>query len=188
MSLFHESLQRVLSGATLSGLLSPAGNHQPTQAAVLVKQLQKAAGPHDWLFQIAITAGGKEQECSVKGDVHWHGSTPVLTMHDVEIPGVGQVSGKLMIHNRLFAATWVHEGVRGHAWGDVAVRSAQQPPSKQFVIERSSEFLREWWTGSDWSKDCTRALWFEHEPDGPRVTDDEEAHAVFYPSGEVEAG
>lgn len=57
-----------------------------------------------------------------------------------------------------------------------------------YVIERCSENLREWGTGTEWSEDDRAAKWYEHEPDAPRETDDEQARTVHYPSGEVEAG
>ena len=34
----------------------------------------------------------------------------------------------------------------------------------QYVIERTSEMRREWWTGSDWTEDENRAKWYDSEP------------------------
>lgn len=187
MSLFHESLTRLLSGATLTGFLSPSDDQNPKAVSVLVKQLEKSGSSHQWQFQLLMTPGGNGQACSIIADVHWAGSTPVVSLHDVEIPDVGLINGKVLIHNGLFAGTWVYEGAKGQAWGEI-VSPTTPPPPKQFVIERSSEFLREWWTGTDWSNDYAQATWYEHEPDGPRVTADEAAHSVFYPDGKMDAG
>jgi hypothetical protein len=60
--------------------------------------------------------------------------------------------------------------------------------ARQYVIERSSEFLREWWTGSSWSDDYRKARWYAHEPDAPRETSEENAKAVRYPEGVVGPG
>jgi hypothetical protein len=111
----------------------------------------------------------------------------VLTVTEAEIPGLGTISAKLMIHNCLFAGTWIHEGGSGTLWGNV-VSQHEPKHRKRFVIERSSEFLREWWTGRGWSEQGSEARWFEHEPDAPGETDDEEARPVCYPGGEIEAG
>ncbi len=189
MSQFHKSLERLLSGATLSGFLSAEGSPEPRPCSLKVERLEKSDGLHDWQFQFALQAAGNEHECRLPADVHWAGSTPVVSIHEAEIPGVGAVSAKVLINNCLVAGTWVHNDKRGEVWGEIS-HSHTPPPQhkKRFVIERSSEFLREWWTGSDWSDDCAKAQWFVHEPDGPRVTADEGAHAVCYPSGAVEPG
>jgi hypothetical protein len=56
---------------------------------------------------------------------------------------------------------------------------------KEFVIERTNEMRREWWTGKTWTEDETQARWYTDEPDAPLATGDESAHAVRYESGAV---
>jgi hypothetical protein len=56
---------------------------------------------------------------------------------------------------------------------------------KEFVIERTNEMKREWWTGSDWSEDENQARWYDAEPDAPQETDDENARAIHYETGVV---
>jgi hypothetical protein len=57
---------------------------------------------------------------------------------------------------------------------------------KEFVIERTNEMKREWWTGTDWS-DCEEdAQWYETEPDAPQETQDENARAVYHPAGTID--
>jgi hypothetical protein len=55
----------------------------------------------------------------------------------------------------------------------------------EYVIERTSETRREWWTGTDWSEDENQARWYDSEPDAPKETDDENAHSVHYERGIV---
>ncbi len=38
---------------------------------------------------------------------------------------------------------------------------------REFVIERTNEMKREWWTGTQWSDDETEARWYSDEPDAP---------------------
>jgi len=56
---------------------------------------------------------------------------------------------------------------------------------KEFVIERTNEMKREWWTGADWSEDENQARWYDFEPDAPHETEDENARAVHYETGIV---
>jgi hypothetical protein len=56
---------------------------------------------------------------------------------------------------------------------------------REFVIERTSEMKREWWTGSEWSQDEHEARWYAVEPDAPHETHDENARAVYHESGTI---
>jgi hypothetical protein len=56
---------------------------------------------------------------------------------------------------------------------------------REFVIERTNEMKREWWTGSDWSEDEHEARWYPTEPDAPQETQDENARAVFHEAGTI---
>ncbi len=56
---------------------------------------------------------------------------------------------------------------------------------KQFVIERTNEARREWWTGLEWSDDENQARWYDSEPDAPLETGDENARSVHYDTGVV---
>lgn len=56
---------------------------------------------------------------------------------------------------------------------------------REYVIERSNEMRREWWTGTDWSDDENLAKWYDAEPDAPHETGDENARALHYETGVV---
>jgi hypothetical protein len=38
---------------------------------------------------------------------------------------------------------------------------------REFVIERTNEMKREWWTGSNWTENEHEARWYPEEPDAP---------------------
>jgi hypothetical protein len=56
---------------------------------------------------------------------------------------------------------------------------------KEYVIERTNEMKREWWTGAGWSEDENQACWYDFEPDAAQEADDENARAVHYETGVV---
>lgn len=63
-----------------------------------------------------------------------------------------------------------------------------QSQGGHWVIEHTSEFIRRWWTGSDWTEDYQKAKWYETEPDIAHETLEEEAKAVYYATHEMESG
>ncbi|HET6326540.1 MAG TPA: hypothetical protein VFG04_17825 [Planctomycetaceae bacterium] len=56
---------------------------------------------------------------------------------------------------------------------------------REFVIERTNEMKREWWTGTTWSESETDARWYSSEPDAPEETQDENARAVHHAAGVI---
>lgn len=57
---------------------------------------------------------------------------------------------------------------------------------REFVIERTNETKREWWTGAGWSEDENEARWYSGEPDAPQETQDENARAVRHETGVID--
>ena len=48
----------------------------------------------------------------------------------------------------------------------------------KYVIQRTGETYREWWTGTGWSVDENSALQYPHEPDASIEANDEAAKAI----------
>ena len=57
---------------------------------------------------------------------------------------------------------------------------------REFVIERTNEMKRGWWTGAGWSEDESEARWYSDEPDAPQETQDENARAVRHGTGVID--
>ena len=55
----------------------------------------------------------------------------------------------------------------------------QEPMEPQFVIQRTSETVREWWTGSQWSSELSDARRYVEKPDASVVAGDEMAKALL---------
>jgi len=60
--------------------------------------------------------------------------------------------------------------------------------ASHWVIEWTSEFIRKWWTGREWSEDFSQAKWYNEPPDAPALTLQEGAHAVQYDRTTGESG
>jgi len=51
--------------------------------------------------------------------VKWAGDTPVITLTNLTIPGLGTFTSRVMIYGDRYAGTWQHDKTGGHLWGKI---------------------------------------------------------------------
>jgi hypothetical protein len=121
----QEDLDRWFSEKLANVVFS--GNYSVTQgaeekSAVMEKYaISKATrlNGSTWLFGAKWQIQGKEFPIAVPFQVLWAGRTPVITLDEVTIPGLGTFSARVLIHDEWYAGTWVHGKVGGHLWGRI---------------------------------------------------------------------
>ena len=52
-------------------------------------------------------------------EVKWAGETPVITLDEVTIPGLGTFSSRVVLDRGRYAGTWSHDKVGGHMFGTI---------------------------------------------------------------------
>ncbi|RMF73331.1 MAG: hypothetical protein D6744_15785 [Planctomycetota bacterium] len=85
-----------------------------------------------WVFAARIEYGETDVTVPLRLRVVWAGDTPVVTLDDVAIPGVGTYSARVLFHENFYAGTW-----RGDGYGGVL--------SGQILKREQYERLRERW-------------------------------------------
>lgn len=66
-----------------------------------------------WLIHARIQYGKKDITAPIPVKVQWAGDTPVIVVDDVGVPGSGQYSARVLIHNNTYAGTWNGGNHRG---------------------------------------------------------------------------
>jgi hypothetical protein len=72
-----------------------------------------------WLITSRIRYGDVDATVPVPVAVKWAGTTPVITLDQVTIPGMGTFSARVLFHGDRYAGTWQHDDVGGHMFGRV---------------------------------------------------------------------
>ena len=77
-----------------------------------------------------IKYGNTDKSFPVPIDIKWAGTTPIMTLDKVTIPGLGTFSTRVVIHEGLYAGTWQHDEVGGHLFGTIekAEKGAEKKP------------------------------------------------------------
>ena len=127
--LFHK-FEQTMSGAVLAGQFTILGKDrgQMPPEEYTIRRVSKLADGDYWLFQARIKYGDKDVTLPLPLEVKWAGDTPVITLTDLTIPGLGTFSARVVIDSGKYAGTWTHGEVGGHMFG-VIKRNAEAKPA-----------------------------------------------------------
>ena len=115
----------LLEGARMEGkfnLNSASGESAAQVDLYSVSELRRGEGD-TWIFEYTMSYGqgpdGPKQTVPIPVRVEWAGDTPVLTMTDQTVEGLGTFTVRVMIHEERYAGTWSNGTVGGHMWGRI---------------------------------------------------------------------
>lgn len=72
-----------------------------------------------WLLTARIKYGKNDLTVPLPLEIKWAGDTPVISLTDFTIPGLGTFSSRVVIYDNTYAGTWTHGKVGGHLFGTV---------------------------------------------------------------------
>lgn len=119
----EKAFQTLLSGATLVGNFTVNGAEKIDAAKLLnpdryeLYMISKAKGDY---WQFIYDHKGIPIPLQIK--VLWAGTTPILTLDEFTIAGMGTFSARLMFHDNQYAGTWRHGKKHGLMFGKIETR------------------------------------------------------------------
>ena len=134
----QEDLERqfaeMLSGSTLVGKFTEERTPRPEPAKpgddrYTLSKVQKLYGDN-WLFVARIQYGEHDVSVPIMLPVKWAGDTPVITLTDAKIPGLGTYTARVMFYRDEYAGTWSGGNHGGHLWGKIERAKPATQPSK----------------------------------------------------------
>jgi hypothetical protein len=131
-----------LSGVVFAGNYSVtiAGKEKPAEMEkYVISRVSKVKDKEDvWLFVSRIQYGKTDVEIPLALQVKWAGDTPVITLTNLTIPGLGTFTSRVMIYGDRYAGTWQHGKTGGHLWGRIEkIEKPGDPDGK--TPERAAE-------------------------------------------------
>jgi len=132
-SVLEKELQETLSGCALVGHFSVDGKNEGKSAAEERYTITKAQKLKDdyWLLVTRIQYGGKDVAIPLTLKIVWADDTPMITLTDFAIPGLGTFTSRVMIYRGRYAGTWQHGEIGGHLWGRVEKLSEEKTTEKK---------------------------------------------------------
>jgi hypothetical protein len=72
-----------------------------------------------WLFRTRLKHSGREIPVPIPLTVKWAGDTPVITLTDLTIPGVGTYTARVVLYRDQYAGTWSGGKTGGQLFGKI---------------------------------------------------------------------
>ncbi len=111
--------QKLMTRAVLVGHFSVDGQDAPAKqdryTIVRATKLQNDI----WLFTVRIEFGGKDVTVPMPVPVRWAGDTPVISVTDLTVPGIGTYTARVVIYRDRYAGTWNGADHGGEMWGHI---------------------------------------------------------------------
>ena len=117
----YKKLEALLSGAKLTGNFTITGKDKDfPKEEYTILSAEKAEEGEYWLLRARIQYGGKDVTVPMPIEILWAGKTPVLTLDNLTLPGLGTFSARVVLHDDKYAGTWQHDKVGGHLFGTIS--------------------------------------------------------------------
>lgn len=84
-----------------------------------ISKVEKLPEPDLYRLTSRIQYGQTDSEVPIDIKILWSGNTPVITLDNLWIPGLGTFSGRVLIHDGRYAGTWAHGEKGGHMFGRI---------------------------------------------------------------------
>lgn len=99
-----------------------------------IHKVTKMRGDY-WLFDTRIKYGGHDVRLALPLMVKWAGDTPIITMNEDAVEGMGIFSVRVVIHGDRYAGTWSGGGEhKGHLFGYI-----EKAPAAEAATEEKKE-------------------------------------------------
>lgn len=116
----EKEFEESLTGAVLEGSFTVNGRESqtPRTERYEIHGVTKLAGSL-WTINARIQYGSHDVTVPIPVTVEWAGDTPVVSLTDAEIPGLGTFSARVLFYRGQYAGTWSHGDTVGNQFGRI---------------------------------------------------------------------
>jgi len=121
----EKDFQEMMSGVALVGRSTMVNREELSgEEQYLIDKVSKITGD-TWLFQTRLKYHEREIPVPIPLTVLWAGDTPVITLTDLSIPGVGTYTARVILYKDQYAGTWSGKDVGGQLFGKIVRQSSK---------------------------------------------------------------
>jgi hypothetical protein len=140
----YENFQKMMTKVKLVGNFTIEGSEKDEllKDEYVVEKVKKGDEGDLWVITARIKYGNVDLSVPVPVEVKWAGKTPVITLDNITIPGLGTFSSRVVLDQGKYAGTWTHDKVGGHMFGKIVPLTDEEfkkSNTKEKSTEKSSE-------------------------------------------------
>lgn len=124
----EKQFAEMLSNATMEGSYTVTGQEAaapPKQDKYTLGEVKKLKDDY-WLFETRIQYGDHDVKVPLSLEVKWAGDTPVITLTDFQVPGLGTFTARVVVYKDQYAGTWSGGDHGGHLFGKITKQKAEE--------------------------------------------------------------
>ncbi|HVR75344.1 MAG TPA: hypothetical protein VMT52_13490 [Planctomycetota bacterium] len=124
----EEKFASTMSGATLAGkwrLVKDGKLGEEKEDKYTIRAATKV-GEDLWLIGARVQYGGKDVTVPVPVKVFWAGDTPVISITNAGLPGLGTYTARVLIYDGHYTGTWSGPGHAGFLTGLITREEAKK--------------------------------------------------------------
>jgi len=116
-----KKLEADLTNVKLTGSFTVTGREDraPRPEEYTITSAVKLPEGDMWLINARVKYGDKDTTLPMPLEIKWAGDTPVITLTDLAIPGLGTFTSRVVLYDGRYAGTWQHGKVGGHLFGKI---------------------------------------------------------------------
>ena len=112
----EKAFQDSMSNVTLAGRFSRQGSANLSEDKYVIEKVTKLKDDL-WQFDAVVSYRGQSMKVPIAVHVKWAGDTPVMTLTDEMVAGMGKFTVRLVIYRGQYAGMW--SGADGHGGGQM---------------------------------------------------------------------
>ena len=128
MNAAEKQFQEAMTGVTLVGYFTSGDSGEAREDRYVIERISKTKDD-SWNFEARIQYNKKDIKVTIPVPVKWTGDTPVLSLTDFSVPGMGSYTARVVIYNGTYAGTWSSSGGArphgGRLFGKIVKNGAQ---------------------------------------------------------------
>jgi hypothetical protein len=127
-----KKLEENLTGAKLTGSYSVMGREDraPKADEYTITSATKLPEGDVWLIKARIKYGDKDTTIPMPLEIKWAGDTPIITLTNMAIPGLGTFTARVLIYDNRYVGTWQHGAVGGNMFGKIEKAKDEKSDAK----------------------------------------------------------
>ena len=115
----EQKFQQMMSGVTLIGHSASLKDESVAgEERYIIEKVSKLGG-ETWLFHVRIQYGSHDVTVPLPVTIKWAGDTPVITINNLTIPGLGTYTARVLLYQDQYAGTWSSKDHGGQLFGKI---------------------------------------------------------------------